>query len=127
MKTSNLISMKNIIYFLYILAIGFSACKKDDDDSNSRGNNNPICLADLVDKTWIPDETLIFADLFFKSDGTYYEDGRYDGTWELSQDCSTIKYTTITNGYYEYEIIYISNDSLRVNVTLFGPNSWTAP
>jgi len=103
------------IALLLILLIGISSCSKDDSNEQSSCSNN---FDLLVDKDWFPPEEKadFLAKMRFNSDGDYFENDTYDGTWELENDCKTIHFYVANSGgiEFEFEIQSITKDAFII-------------
>ncbi len=108
--------MKKGLLLVAVLALGFTACKKDEDEPQAK------TTAELIAGNWMGDEILLnitapppignqtdtidlgFASYNFKTDGTYEADSAgitaYTGTWKAPNSTTfvmddTMKYSIV--------------------------------
>jgi hypothetical protein len=104
------------ISLLLITILTLSACSSDDDGSSSDECSNTYDL--LIGDEWITNEEG-FANLRYDTDGKYYEDGEYDGTWQLSSDCQSIEYVTSEGLDWTWGIMEISENECVIGMTRY--------
>lgn len=106
---------------LIFIALGFLySCEKEKSVSSSSAamNNCEVDSELLVDIDWVHTAGTL-ATLRFDSSGEYFENGNYDGDWELENDCDSIFVTRESNDFY-YRILSLSMDTLRLGNPAFG-------
>jgi len=105
--------MKKVLFILTLL-LTLNSCSSDEDSNGQC----PEIFNLLTDGEWKSEER-IFSDLRYDDDGKYYEDGIFDGTWELSDDCESIEFETEAGFEFSFRIIEISENSLTTTLTSY--------
>ena len=106
--------MKKLLTVLCFVTL-LNSCSSDDSSDSQCSERFDILTAG----EWKSDES-IFSDMFFNKDGEYYEDGIYDGTWSLSEDCDSIKFKTQAGFEFNFRIIEISETTLTTSLTSYS-------
>ena len=120
--------MKKVILTLSVVML-LAACNKSDDaptpiattpttpTTSSCSSTNTL----LTGKDWVPVGAPSYITTNrYETDGKYYENGTYEGTWSLTQNCDSIASLSINNWAFTDYIISISADTLVVNNSIHG-------
>ncbi len=79
--------MKKVGIIILVFTLSLISCSNDDSDDQSECSNT---FNLLVDKDWFPptESADILEVVRFDSNGDYYENENYGGTWEFEDDCN---------------------------------------